>query len=240
MMEPHISFDVTLPDNKVYPMSPDNIDLVQAKLSQVRTDTSELNRQVFAVLVLNRFISDDAFSQSVSQSFSSIAMQSVSTFIGEQLNSAAGQLIKGVDLSVNLATSDDYTTGSMRRRTDLSVAASKRLMNDRLNLTIGNNFELEGPQANTSGNSSIVPSNVAADYLLTSDGRYTVRAYRRSYDASVFQGFITETGLNFMVSMDYNRFRQIFLGKRHRRKQQPSTPQASNDSVHVVRGRKVY
>jgi hypothetical protein len=239
MMEPSISFDVALPDNKVYPMSPDNVDLVQAKLAQVRADTSELNRQVFAVLVLNRFISDDAFSQSVSQSFSSIAMQSVSTFIGEQLNQAAGQLIKGIDLSVDLATSDDYTTGEMRRRTDLNVAASKRLMNDRLKLTIGSNFELEGPQTNNYGNSSLVPGNIAADYMLTGDGRYQVRAYRRAYDAGVLQGYIQETGLNFVVSMDYNRFRQIFLGKKKRRNQR-SDATASNDSSHVATGRRVY
>lgn len=217
VMQPVISFDVVLPETKVYPLAPDQIELVQGKLSQLRMDTTEMNKQVFAVLILGRFVSDDPFSSS-STGLSYTAMQSVSTFIGEQLNQAAGKLVKGVDISVGLASIEDYTTGSLRRRTDLNLAASKRLMNDRLKLTIGNDFELEGPQTN-SQQSSYVPSNLAADYLLTADGRYTLRAYRRNYDEGVLQGFVTETGLNFIVSLDYNRFKNLFM-KRKRGKNQ--------------------
>jgi hypothetical protein len=42
-----------------------------------------------------------------------------------------------------------------------------------------------------------------------------VRAYRRNYDEGALQGFVTETGLNFIVSLDYNRFKNVFR-KRNR------------------------
>ncbi len=212
VLKPAISFNVSLPDNKIYPLASDQIELVQGKLSQIRTDTSELNKQVFAVLILGRFVSDDPFHSDASSSLSATAMQSVSTFIGEQLNKAAGRFVKGVDLSVDLATTEDYTTGDLRQRTDLNVAASKRLLNDRLKLTVGNNFELEGPQT-TNQQTSYVPSNLAADYLLSADGKYTVRGYRSAYDEGVLQGYVTETGVNFIVSLDYNKFTNVFKKK---------------------------
>lgn len=215
VLKPGISFNVALPDNKVYPLSSDKIELIQGKLTQLRTDTSELNKQVFAVLILNRFVSDDPFKSDASSSATFTALQSVSTFIGEQLNQAAGKFVKGVDLSVDLATSEDYTTGDLRQRTDLNVAATKRLLDDRLKLTVGNNFELEGPQTNNQ-QTSYVPTNLAADYQLSEDGRYTIRGYRRAYDQGVIQGFVTETGVNFIVSLDYNKFKNVFKKKKAR------------------------
>jgi hypothetical protein len=219
MLQPSLTFDVILPENKVYPLTADQIELIQGKLNQVRTDTSELNKQVFAVLILNRFISDDPFSSGSDGGVGFVAMQSVSRFIGEQLDRFAKGLIKGVDISADLATTEDYTTGDMRQRTDLNLAASKRLLNDRLKLTVGNDFELEGPQTNNSSQSDLIPSNLAADYLLTADGRYTVRAYRRNYDEGVLEGYVTETGVNFIVSLDYNHFKNVFRKKNQKKEQ---------------------
>jgi autotransporter translocation and assembly factor TamB len=214
VLHPEITFDVVLPENQVYPISADQVELIQGKLAQIRTDTSELNKQVFAILILGRFVSDDPFTNGAGNGVGFTALQSVSTFIGEQLNQEAGKLVKGVDISADLATTEDYTTGDMRERTDLNLAASKRLLNDRLKLTIGNDFELEGPQTQNNSQSQLIPSNLAADYLLAPDGRYTVRAYRKNYDEGVLEGYVTETGLDFIVSVDFNHFRSIFKKKK--------------------------
>ncbi|MBA3829650.1 MAG: translocation/assembly module TamB domain-containing protein [Taibaiella sp.] len=210
ILTPSLTFNISLPDNQVYPISYDALELVRGKLNQVRQDTTELNKQVFALLILNHFVSDDPFSSGAASSATFIAKQSVSRFIGEQLNQFASNLVKGVDLAVDLASSEDYTTGSYRERTDLNLAASKRLLNDRLKVTIGNDFELSGPQTTHGSQNSLIPSNLAADYLLTADGRYTMRAYRKNYDEGVLEGYVTETGLNFIVSLDYNKFSNIF------------------------------
>lgn len=217
LMKPNITFNIVLPENKIYRLSAEQIDLVQSKLSQMRRDTSELNKQVFALLILNRFVAEDPFSSGSSTNAAFVAKQSVGRFVSEQLNKLAGGLIKGIDLTLDLASSEDYTTGERRERTDLNVAASKRLLNDRLKVTVGNNFELEGPQtANNNQGASYIPGNLAADYDLTPDGRYVLRAYRQEQDEGVLEGYVTETGLNFIVSLDYNKFSHIF--RKHRRK----------------------
>jgi len=226
VLQPSISFDVVLPENQVYPIAADQVELIQGKLSQVRTDSSELNKQVFAVLILGRFVSDDPFTSGAGGGVGFTALQSVSTFIGEQLNQAAGKLVKGVDISVDLAATEDYTTGDMRQRTDLNLAASKRLLNDRLKLTVGNDFELQGPQTANDNQSQLIPTNLAADYLLSPDGRYTVRAYRKNYDEGVLEGYITETGMDFIVSLNYNRLNEIFKKRKTEESDKKSNDQS--------------
>ena len=97
----------------------------------------------------------------------------------------------------------------------LNVSASKRLFNDRLTVTVGNNFELEGQNQNTNQSTSLVPGNLAADYQLTPDGRYMVRIYRQNETQDVVQGYVVETGVSFIITVDYNRFRSLFQKRRY-------------------------
>ena len=80
-----------------------------------------------------------------------------------------------------------------------------------------------------------MPGNLAADYNLTSDGRYVLRAYRKNYDEGVLQGNITETGANFIISMDYNRFRQLFM-KRRRDRNKTKKTNPGNQAVDSTAG----
>jgi hypothetical protein len=65
--------------------------------------------------------------------------------LSQQLNNLAGNLISGVELNFDLNTAQlHYRT--IRNKTDLSVGVSKKLLNDRLKVTVGSSFGLEGPQ----------------------------------------------------------------------------------------------
>jgi hypothetical protein len=167
-------------------------------------------------LVLNRFVGSNPF-ESSGEGFSagSFARQSVSKLLTEQLNDLASGLIEGVDINFDVASSDDYTTGSRRNRTDLNVGLSKRLLNDRLTVTVGSNFQLEGPQQ-TSQRSNNIAGNVAVNYMLSKDGRYMLRFYRKNDYEGVLDGYVIETGLGFIISVDYNRFREVLMGKKKR------------------------
>lgn len=72
---------------------------------------------------------------------------------------------------------------------------------------------LEGPQANTT-NASGLAGDVAFDYKLSRDGRYMLRGYRRNEYQGVVEGYIIETGLSFIITVDYNRFMEIFRRKK--------------------------
>ncbi len=220
IMKPDITFDIVLPEGKRYRMNGDAVTVVQGKLRELRNNPSDLNKQVFALLILNRFISETPFT-SGGTDMAFAAKQSVSRFLSEQMNQVAGSLIKGFDVNFDLESQEDYTTGSAQSRTDLNVEVSKQLFNDRLTVTVGNNFDLEGTPGGSSGTTNSIPGNLAIDYKLTPDGRYMVRGYRQGENTGVIDGFVVETGVNFIITFDYNRFRELF--KRQKKENKTNT-----------------
>ena len=48
------------------------------------------------------------------------------------------------------------------------------------------------------------------DYSLSKDGRYLLRAYRKNQYQVALQGQVIETGLGFIITMDYNKFKELF------------------------------
>ncbi|HUR11591.1 MAG TPA: translocation/assembly module TamB domain-containing protein, partial [Flavitalea sp.] len=228
LLHPEITFDVTLPE-KNYGVSNDIVTTVQFRLDEIRSEPSELNKQVFALLLLNRFVGENPFESSGGGgglNAGTFARQSVSKLLSEQLNQLAGNLIQGVDINFDLVTSEDYTTGQMHNRTDFNVSLSKRLLDDRLTVTVGSNFELEGPQKSTSNSGSNLAGNIAIDYQLSQDGRYRLRAYRKNEFEGVVEGYIVETGIGFAITMDYNRFRDLF-----RKRKRPVNTTDPNNSI---------
>lgn len=210
-LSPNITFDIVLPDG-VSSVSSDVANTVQNKLSTLRTNNSEINKQVFALIVLNRFITDETFSSSNVVNVEYIARQSVSRFLSAQLNNLAGQFVSGLDINMDLEASEDYTTGQKVNRTDLNISASKSLFDDRLSITLGNDFLIEGNN-NVGGKSSGIPGNLSADYKLTEDGKYILRGYRKNELQNLIDGYVVETGLGFRYSLQYNKFKYLFMNQ---------------------------
>lgn len=233
LLKPQLTFDIQLPKERNYTAGGDVVETVNYRLTQLRQEPSELNKQVFSILLLNRFVGENPFESSGGGGFNAetFARQSVSKLLTEQLNNLAGDLIAGVDLNFGVTSSDDYTTGDRRTRTDLNVGLSKRLLNDRLTVSVGSDFLLEGAQQNQ--RSSNIAGNVAVNYQLSRDGRYALRFYRRNDFEGIVDGYIIETGLGFIMTVDYSRFRQIFEGakkqeERRRQRQQAQQNQQPN------------
>lgn len=209
LLKPDLTFDIVIPEGN-YNVSANVIDVTNNKLTQLRQQPSELNKQVFALLLLNRFIGENPFaSEAGGTSGESMARQSVSKLLSQQLNNLAADLVNGVELNFDLESTDDYTTGQQENRTDLNVAVSKQLLNDRLKVTIGSSFGLEGPQQANEETTNIA-GDVSVDYQLTKDGRYMVRAYRKNEYQVALQGQVIETGVAFVITMDYDKFRELF------------------------------
>jgi hypothetical protein len=227
LLKPKISFDISLPSN-ILALWPD----VDLKLQQIRTQTSELDKQVFALLLLNRFVGEDPLQSAAGggSSVGSLAFQSASQILTNQLDQLASSLIKGVDIHFDLNQQQDFSTGNERDYTEATVSISKRMFNDRIQVTVGSNFDVQG-EGNPNQQASNIAGDVAVDYRLTKDGRYMVRAYRKNQYQVVVEGQVIETGVSFILTLDYNRFREIFgrtreekLQERHRLRP-PTVPQ---------------
>ena len=219
LLKPQITFDIVLPSDKNYNVDNSIVSTVQNKLIQVRQDPGEMNKQVFALLLLNRFIGENPFASSARR-FSECkhcCYAKCKQVITEQLNALTQNLIAGVDINFDVATTQDYTTGSQQNRTDLNVGISKRLLSDRLTVTVGSNFELQGPQPANNRQQNFA-GDISINYKLSKDGKYMLRAYRKNDYTDIVEGYVIETGIGFIISVDYNKFNELFTTKEQRRK----------------------
>ncbi len=217
LVKPAISFDIRLPKNKNYGVSDAVINTVEAKLDQLRQDPGEMNKQVFALLLLNRFVGENPFDEGGQVDPGSYALQSVSSLLTAQLNQLAAGLVHGVDINFDLNTIQDYSSGTEEDRTNLNVGVSKSLLKDRLTVTVGSDFELSGA---TQANQQVanLAGDVSVNYKLSEDGKYMIRVYRQNDYEYTLQGYVIETGVAFSISVDYDKFSQIFLTAEQRRK----------------------
>ncbi|MFB6455984.1 translocation/assembly module TamB domain-containing protein [Chitinophaga sp. Hz27] len=203
LKKPDISFLLDMPekDRNDFNGTPYN------RIKQINQVPSELNKQVMGLLVLNSFIPDDPMStfDNGGGGVEQAARNSVSKILSQQLNNLAGNLIKGVDLNFDLQSTQDYSSGSAQEQTNLKVGASKNLFNDRLTVSVGSNIMLTGNQQNASS----LLGDISVDYKLSRDGRYRLRVYQQN-DQSVIEGQLVETGVSFILVMDYDEFREIF------------------------------
>ncbi len=205
LLKPDITFDITLPSSYEL-LWPD----VTTKLQQLRSDPSEMNKQAFAVLLLGHFVGDNPLvSAAGSQTAGQMAFQSASQLLTGQLNQLAASLIKGVDINFGLNNTQDYTTGTENDRTDLNVTVSKRFLNDRIQVNVGTNVEVAGA-SNPGENTTNIGGDISVDYQLSKDGRYRLRAYRKDQYDYIVEGQVVETGISFILTLDYNRFKELF------------------------------
>jgi len=222
MKKPDISFDIQLPDeNANVAISNELRSTIENKLVQMRSDPATTNKEVFSLLLLGRFVpeqSSDFFkSNGASTSTSEIARESVSKFLSSAMDEIASDLVKGVDIDLNLNSYQDFSTGDEQDRTDLNVAVSKNFLSDRLTVTAGKNFGVSGEDAGAKAVQQNAAQSAFPDlnlnYKLSADGKYIIRAYKKDQFDITVDGYVTQTGVGFVLTLDYDHFKELFHKK---------------------------
>ncbi|MEI8052611.1 MAG: translocation/assembly module TamB domain-containing protein [Bacteroidota bacterium] len=213
LLKPAIGFDIQLSEESAK-ITNEMKSLIDNKLAQLRMDQATMNKQVFSLLLMNRFVSEQSsdFTKYSNSDFSDMAKKSVSSFLSSAVNDIAGDLLKGMDVDLNLNSYNDYTNGSSEQRTDLNIAITKSFFNNRLSISVGNNFGLSGQQAGSNSNTFRPDLNMA--YKLSKDGKYMISAYSKNQFEIVLDGFVVETGVSFLVTLDYDTFKEFFGNKK--------------------------
>lgn len=212
LFKPIINFDIDLDENNAI-VSQDVVSKVNVALANLREDPAELNKQVFSLIALGRFMAANPFASLSGGSAESLARSTVSSFLSSQLNNLASNLITGVELDFNLQSEEDYLTGNAQTRTDLNVDISKMLFDDRLKITIGSNFEVEG-NTRPGERASNIAGDISLEYQLSKDGRYFARVYRKNQYQATLQGEFVETGIGFIINMSYDKFKELFMNSK--------------------------
>jgi len=208
LLKPEISFEIQLlPEDKGIMGG-----AVNQKLVMLNEDPSLLNKQVFALLVLSRFVQENPL-QTESGGTSTLIRSTVSNFLSAQLNLLSSKVVKGVDLNFNVQSYDDYQTGQAQGRTQVEIGLKKQLFNERLSVQLGGTVDVEGTAAKQNSASNIT-SDITIEYKLTKDGRFRLKGFRHNLYEGAIEGQLVETGVGVMYVRDFNKWKNFFTKNR--------------------------
>src|SRR5690606_19281037 len=186
LLRPEISFRLDMPEQQRGAAGGS----VYARIQDINTREQDLNKQVFALLILQRFVSDNPFESQSGGTLSAAARTSVNRMLSDQLNRMAEQ-IKGVELTFDLQSGSEYNDGRSSEYTQLQLGVSKRLLDDRLVVKLAGNVDIEG--GSRQGNASDYIGDLALEYKLTEDGRFRINGFYAS-DYDMIDGELKEAG----------------------------------------------
>jgi translocation and assembly module TamB len=207
LLKPDIHFKLDLPPDQQGVLN----GTVYAKLTELNGQESELNKQVFALLVLGKFISENPLaSVGGSGDLSDFARSSASQILSAQLNRLSEQYLAGANLNVGLDSYQDYSSGNAEGRTQLKLALSKQLFDERVTVQVGGNVDLEGRRSQENSLSNIA-GDLKVMYKLTDDGRWQLLVFRQNSYEGAIDGDITKTGVGAVFMIDFEKLFGIIL-----------------------------
>jgi len=200
--DPEIAFDIRLDEENRGALN----GAVDSRLSILRREESEMNKQVFALLVFQTFM--PAGSTNNPNLIENQARSSASQILSQELNKYSDQLIQGVDVNFDLQS---YGGAQGAGNTDLTVDVAKSFFDNRVVVRVGSTIALE--QNINTGNNDPFNTNVVVEYLITKDGRYRFLGYSKTNLEDIVVGRITRTGVGLLYQRDFDRFRYLLNPK---------------------------
>ncbi|MFD0798397.1 translocation/assembly module TamB domain-containing protein [Maribacter chungangensis] len=203
---PEISFNLDIPENSKGALG----GAVYGKVQQLNEQETELNKQVFSLLALNRFF-PNTVSDGSSGGAAGLARNNINKVLSNELNSFSEDVLgeSGFELDFDLDSFTDYTGDNAQDRTQLNINASKKLFNDRLIVTAGSAVDVEG-SAQTGQEETPIIGNVSLEYLITKNGRYRLKGFRKNQYVNVIDGQLMVTGLALIFNREFNAFSELF------------------------------
>ena len=205
ILHPEISFEIQLPPKNKGILG----GAVIAKLNLLNEDPSALNKQVFALLVLGRFIQENPLQTDANGGVSNAVRSTVGNFLSAQLNQLSSKFVPGVELNFDIQSYDDYSTGQVQGRTQVGIGLKKQLFNERVSVQLGGIVDVEGTKA-TQNSASDITSDVTIEYKLSKDGRFRLKGFRNNVYEGAIEGQIIETGVGVSYVRDFNKWKELF------------------------------
>jgi hypothetical protein len=188
LMNPTIKFDIKLPQSD---------ERIQNDVrAAINTDNeSELNKQMFSLLMLGRF-----FPPNEAVSSSSLGLsQNTSELLSSQLSNMLSQSNEYVTLGVNVRAGDQTASNEWQ------ASMSTQLFQQRL--SIDGNVGV----ANNPASASNLVGDMSVEYKVTTDGKLRLRAFTQSNDYTNLTTIAPYTqGVGVFYREDFETFNELF------------------------------
>jgi len=203
---PEISFALDMPENAQGAYGGG----VYGRIQQLNQQESELNKQVFSLLALNRFYPTSGSDGSAGGAVA-LARNNVNKVLSGELNTISNRILgnTGLELDFDLDSFQENQGDGLQNRTQLNINAQKKLFDDRVIVSAGSAVDVEG-SASSAETSTPVIGNVTLEYLLNEQGNYRLKGFRRQEYQNIIDGQLIVTGLAFIFDREFNKFSQLF------------------------------
>ena len=200
--KPEVSFtlDLSKAERTNYPVLANKLDRLKSPEYQ-----SELNKQVFGLLVLGGFIPESSTADLNENVIATTAItNSVNALLAGQLNRFAGQHIKGVNIDVGLQSYSDYSTPGGKTVTSMDFRVSKSILDDRLSFEIGGDFDINADQSGANTGSNNYRGDMAIIYDLTGNGDKQLKLFNNETYDIIYQE-VRNTGISLIFIREFNK-----------------------------------
>ncbi|PIB36087.1 hypothetical protein BFP72_12125 [Reichenbachiella sp. 5M10] len=205
LLKPRISFALDMPKDEQSALGGE----VYGQVKQLNEQEEELNKQVFSLLVLDRFFPASG-SDGSSGGSAAIARENVSKVLSSQLNQFSDKVTgdSGLELEFNV-DSYSYNQGNgTESRTALGIDAQKKFADDRVIVKVGGDVNIQGKEQEGQGSPLIGDASV--EYLLTEDGVYRIKGFGKDEFDTVIDGQYYVTGIAFIYNREFNEFSDLW------------------------------
>jgi hypothetical protein len=160
LMNPTINFDIQLPGTD---------ESTREMIERIITTDQEMNRQVFSLLILNRFVPpEDGFNSALSYGMGSTSTE----LLSNQLSNWLSQISNDFDIGVNYRPGDEISSQ------ELELALSTQLFDDRV--IIDGNLGVAGNHPAQTQRTSNIIGDVNVEVKITPEGKFRIKAFNRS------------------------------------------------------------
>ncbi len=202
LKNPTINFALNLPSSN---------STIQSELAAKTQDRDELNRQVFALLVLNSFVGSEG------TNFGGAAIANSTELLSNQLTNWVSQISDEFDVGINYTAPGENQTISEE---EVELALSKKIFDNRVTLNGNVGVPLRQNQSDLVG-------EVEIEVNITQDGRFRAKAFNRSneYDPLQQQTNYTQ-GVGLFYRQEFDTLAelwQIIRGKKAKKEEETET-----------------
>ena len=192
LLNPSIAFDIHLPGG-----DEGTRDLIERRINTEQ----EMNRQIFSLLVLNRFMptATDQYNTALGYGVGSTS----SELLSNQLSNWLSQISTEFDIGVN------YRPGDQISSQELEVALSTQLFDDRV--LIDGNVGVAGTNPGINQRTSNIIGDVNVEVKITPEGKFRIKAFNRSNTFDVLHATSPYTqGLGIFYRREFDSLSELF------------------------------
>lgn len=204
LSKPDIKFNLRFPQSQATRAD----DLVQSKLNEMLSnDVNELNRQVFGLLVLNRFMPPQRLDFDVKSGSLTTLSEFVSSYLSGMLNEILPFIPEGGEIGVAWRNYDNTGSGTLDQTNaqgnEIELTYVQKV-NDRVEVQVGGNVDIS-----QQGGNSVFGGDFVVSYKITPDGRVKLKAFGK-YDNDLLTGEFYKAGGSLLLSKEFDSLDELF------------------------------